>query len=83
MILTPRNLDYLCVDIDSRNFYVLAEIVKCVYRPRVVQVEYNSRVPFHLALSFPRNSTEVWKEGTPFYGASLQADENPFENHRR
>ena len=53
MILTPRNLDYLCVDIDSRNFYVLAEIVKCVYRPRVVQVEYNSHVPFHLALSFP------------------------------
>ena len=22
---------------------------------------------------FPRNSTEMWKEGTPFYGASLQA----------
>ena len=69
---TPFNLDYLSIDIDSRDYWVLRSLLECGYRPRIIQVEYNSNIPLGRALSFPRNSSALWRK-TCHYGASLSA----------
>jgi hypothetical protein len=70
---TPMNLDYLSVDIDSRDYWVLRELLLCGYRPRIIQVEYNSHVGIGKAVTYPRNNAKPWVRKSCFYGASLSA----------
>ena len=48
----PRELDYLSVDIDSADLWVLKAIL-AAYRPRVVSVEYNPHFEYDGPLAAP------------------------------
>lgn len=46
----PHNLDFLSVDIDSVDFWVLRAIITGGFRPRLITVEYNSNFPVGVAI---------------------------------
>ena len=50
----PRELDYLSIDLDTVDVFVLDAILSSHrYRPRVISVEYNPNFPWGHALTFP------------------------------
>ena len=53
----PLDLDYLSVDIDTADIWVLKALLTSGYRPRVVSVEYNSNFPETSAIAFPDPAT--------------------------
>jgi hypothetical protein len=57
-----EEIDFLSIDIDGDDYYVLASLEKL--RPRVVCCEYNPTIPFHMSL--------VGERGTDF-GCSARA----------
>ncbi len=67
----PKNLEYLSVDIDSTDIWVLRSILDA-YRPLVITIKYNSHFPFDQAITFPDNPEEFWEEDT-VYGCSVGA----------
>ena len=49
----PKAVDYVSIDIDSYDLWVLEALLASEYRPRVISVEYNSNIPWRYALSYP------------------------------
>jgi len=47
----PKELDYLSVDMDSHDIFVLQGILEAGYRPRVLSHEYNSNYPLGSEIS--------------------------------
>lgn len=67
----PINFDFLCVDIDGNDYWLLEEILK-KYSPRVIMVETNVR--FEKYESYVMKYNENWKwNGYDWYGASPYA----------
>ena len=67
----PRKFEYLCIDIDSTDLWVLAAVLK-KFQPLVLTVEYNACFPFKETITFPNNLQEFWEEDTVF-GCSVGA----------
>jgi hypothetical protein len=64
----PKDLDFLCIDIDGMDFHVLNEILKD-YSPSVIQIETNLR--FKPDQSYVLNYDENWMwDNRAWYGAS-------------
>jgi hypothetical protein len=75
----PKNLEYLSVDIDSTDIWILMSILE-VYRPLVITIEYNSQFPFNQAITFPDDPEEFWEEDS-VYGCSVGAIKLLAEHH--
>ena len=70
----PAEPDYVSIDIDSADIWVLRAIISSgKYRPRVLTAEYNSNLPLHSTLTWPREHVGTWTDGTRFYGSGLGA----------
>ena len=67
----PYDLDLLCIDIDSNDFWVWKALDQA-YKPRLLVVEYNASVPPNEAKSVAYDPKLVW-DGTTYFGASLLA----------
>lgn len=67
----PKSFEYLSVDIDTTDLWVLTSILE-FYRPLVITIEYNSQFPFDEAITFPDNPEEFWEEDS-VYGCSVGA----------
>ena len=46
-------VDYVSIDIDSFDLWVLRALLASEFRPRVLTVEYNSNFPYGSWLAFP------------------------------
>jgi len=71
----PEEADYVSIDFDSYDLWVLREIiVKSSYRPRVVTIEYNAAYPLDstLCLNYPE-SDGFWPQSDGVFGTSLGA----------
>jgi hypothetical protein len=67
----PSELDYLSIDIDSSDLWILHAILSSrKYRPRVFSVEYNSNLPMNSFITCL--NTTVWNEDM-LMGASFGA----------
>ncbi len=67
----PENLDFLCIDIDSNDFYVW-KALSDEYKPRLLMIEYNaSFAPCH-SRAVVYDPKLLW-DGTQYFGASLLA----------
>ncbi|KAI9018387.1 hypothetical protein DFJ74DRAFT_220879 [Hyaloraphidium curvatum] len=74
----PQDLDYLSVDVDGLDLWILRALFRCGYRPRLVTIEYNSNLPASSCLTVApdakgagvhmRNGTNHY---TKVYGAGL------------
>lgn len=67
----PKEPDYVSVDLDSCDIWVMMEIAKA-YRPRVMTVEYNSNFPAGATLAWPPTCAERW-QGDTVFGSSVGA----------
>jgi hypothetical protein len=47
----PKDVDYISVDIDSCDVFVLEAILSARYRPRVVTIEYNCMIDIHAPIT--------------------------------
>lgn len=66
----PKEFDLLSIDIDSNDYYVWDAIKN--YFPRMVIIEYNSKIPLNKSKSIKYNPNQVW-DRTNYMGASLLA----------
>ena len=67
----PKNFDFLCIDLDGNDYWILQEILKD-YKPRVIMVETNVR--FNPYESFVIKYDPLWKwDGHKWYGGSPYA----------
>ena len=73
-------VDYVSIDIDSADLWVLKAILRSEYRPKVITIEYNSNFPWGVAMAYPdpAQATHVpavplsW-DGGCFMGSSASA----------
>jgi len=66
----PKEIDVLCIDIDSCDYWVWKGLT--VTKPRVVIIEYNAEWGPHVAWTVPNDPNFRW-QGDSHYGASLKA----------
>jgi hypothetical protein len=71
-----KRFDFLSVDTDSYDFFMLEAILEGGYQPRVIMMEYNANFELTEAKSIlPPGSGESWKrwDATTYQGCSLLA----------
>lgn len=65
----PKNLDFLNLDIDGYDYFVLEQILNS-FRPSFICVEINEKIPPPLKFSVKWSPNYVWKNDH-FYGQSI------------
>ena len=75
------HVDYVSIDLDTTDLWVLRALLSSEFRPKVLSVEYNSNFPYGYALAFPDTAHEVahpalrrW-DGDCYMGSSASAIE--------
>lgn len=68
--LGGAELDFLSVDIDGNDAYIVAAMLRQV-QPRLVCVEYNAKFPPSLAINTAYDKQRAWS-GDDYHGASLR-----------
>ena len=81
-ILTQNNfvdeVDFLSIDIDGNDYFVLKNITCC--NPRVICAEYNASFGPHLKVSIPHNGIRT-DQKVDYWGASYMAFINLLSNY--
>ena len=67
----PKSLDYLCIDIDSNDYWVWKSLSN-EYRPRLVVIEYNASIAPWQAKAVKYDPKRSW-DTTNYFGGSLLA----------
>lgn len=65
----PKDVDYVSIDIDSVDVWVLKGLLEGGYRPRVLSVEYNQNFPRDMLISCEKEWAP-WQIGSRIFGAS-------------
>jgi hypothetical protein len=68
----PMNFDVFNLDIDSYDLDVLNALLTAGYRPCIISMEVNEKIPPPLCFSVLYSPNHVWK-GDHFFGCSLSA----------
>lgn len=63
----PMDLDYLSVDLDSADLWIVRALLLAGYRPRVMQIEFNTMIPWNLSIAFPDGATMTTPPGAMYY----------------
>jgi hypothetical protein len=78
----PTTVDYVSIDIDSTDIWILRTLLESEFRPRVVTIEYNSNYPAGRPICFPNpaweqlnNETAFWDSRGHYSGSSASAIE--------
>lgn len=72
---TPNSFDFLGIDIDGEDYYVMQSIDLNKFQPRVVSIEFNTAImPSNLWVQ-KHQTNWIW-DGWHFYGCSLGAITN-------
>ena len=68
----PLEFDFLNLDIDSYDIHVLKRILESDFRPKLISMEINEKIPSNIFFSVDFDDKHYWK-GDHFYGCSLGA----------
>lgn len=68
----PRNFEYLNIDIDSYDLYILREMLQADIKPSVISMEVNETFPPDIYFEVIYSKNHFWK-GDHFFGCSLAA----------
>ncbi len=74
------NLDVISFDLDGNDLYLVSELLKNQFRPKLFIVEYNSKFPPPVKWSIEYNENHIW-DGSDYYGASLASFDQLFEKN--
>ena len=69
----PRDLDFLSIDIDGQDLWVMDALLQGGYRPRVICIEYNADWGAQVNMTIPEQADWAWIPRTTYFGASLLA----------
>ena len=67
----PLELDFLSIDIDGNDYWVLKKILE-VYSPRVIVAEFNGTIAHGVSKAIKYNAKHCWGEND-YYGFSFDA----------
>jgi hypothetical protein len=67
----PQEPDYVSIDVDSIDLWLLKGMLLAGYRPRLVSVEYNANFPLTVSATVKQGTR--WTNTDAVYGASLSA----------
>jgi hypothetical protein len=68
----PNDFSLLNLDIDSYDLYVINEILKGGFRPKIISMEINEKIPPAVFFTVDYDEKHYWKNDH-FYGCSLRA----------
>jgi hypothetical protein len=68
----PRKFTLLNLDIDSYDLHVLSSILNSGYKPTIISMEVNEKIPPPIYFTVNYNDSHYW-HGDHFYGCSLVA----------
>lgn len=71
----PKNFDLLNLDIDSYDLYVVQSMLAADFRPKVISMEINEKIPPPLFFTVDYDENHYWKMDH-FFGCSIQAAAN-------
>jgi hypothetical protein len=69
---TPKDFGVLNLDIDSYDLDVLLALFQGGYRPQVISMEINEKIPPRVYFNVSYSTSHIWS-GDHFYGCSLTA----------
>lgn len=67
----PLEFDFLSIDIDGNDYWVLAKILE-KYSPRLIVAEFNGTIPNGISKAIKYNPTHTWQQND-YYGFSFEA----------
>eukprot|EP01041_Mallomonas_annulata_P012260 gene12260-25769_t len=74
MYQVPAEPDYVSIDIDSQDLWVLRSIISSgIYRPRVLTVEFNPNFPLSSTITIPPDVTHISYNDDILFGAAAGA----------
>ena len=76
----PESFDFLNLDIDSCDFYILENLFKAGYRPRLICTEFNGTLDVDKSLVLKYEEDYTW-DGTNKYGYSFLAGKKLLERN--
>ncbi len=68
----PQNFEFLNLDIDSYDLHVIRKILENGYRPQLISLEINEKIPSAVFFTVDFDEGHYWK-GDHFYGCSITA----------
>ena len=68
----PKDFEILNLDIDSYDLEVVLAILKSEYKPKIITMEYNEKIPPSIYFSVNFEEEHFWN-GDHFYGCSISA----------
>jgi hypothetical protein len=68
----PKDFDLLNLDIDSYDLYVIEEMLKAKYRPKVISMEINEKIPPPIYFTVDYHDAHYWQVDH-FFGCSIEA----------
>lgn len=75
-----NDLDVISFDLDGNDLYLVDELLKNNFRPKLFIVEYNGKFPPPIKWSITYNEKHIW-DGSDYYGASLASFNELFEKN--
>mgnify|MGYP001160914331 FL=1 len=76
----PKDLTFINLDVDSYDLEIIDNILKSDFKPDIVSIEINEKIPPPIYFSVVYNHNHFW-EGDHFYGCSLTAANEVFSSH--
>jgi hypothetical protein len=76
----PNEPDFLCIDIDGMDYWMVDSILKGCYRPRVIMIECNVRFEPNESCVIKYDENWDW-DGADWYGASPYAFKKLFNSY--
>lgn len=67
----PLEFDFLSIDIDGNDFWVLGKILQ-KYAPRLIVAEFNGTIPVGVSKAIKYNPNHTW-QNNDYYGFSFEA----------
>ena len=67
---TPKSFDFLNLDIDGYDYYVLDKLLT-TYRPKIICAEINEKIPPPIKFAVLYSDTYTWNDA-PFFGQSIE-----------
>lgn len=76
----PQDFDVFNLDIDSYDLYIMEAVLQGGYRPKIVTIEINEKIPPGIYFAVKYDPAHRWA-GDHFYGCSLDAASVLLKSH--
>ena len=76
----PKNFTFLNLDIDSYDLLIVKEILKNKFKPYIISMEINEKIPPPIYFTVLYNENHFWK-GDHFFGCSIVAADSVLKEY--